>query len=72
MVLCESIYGYDVSVPRETMVFRPSVYGVVLLEDRLLVVTSRGPGRSASPAGAWNSASRSRTLCGERCVRRPE
>ncbi len=51
MVVCESIYGHDVSVPSETMVFRPSVYGVVLLEDRLLVVTSRGAGALCFPGG---------------------
>ena len=51
IVLCESIYGHAVSVPRESLVFRPSVYGVVVSDGRLLAVTSRGAGKLCFPGG---------------------
>ena len=51
LIACESIFGKEVLVPREKLEFRPSVYAVVLHEDRLLVLRSRSSGHFCFPGG---------------------
>ena len=51
MILCESMDGRTVPVPKASLIVRPSVYGVILADDRLLVVRSRGSGKLCFPGG---------------------
>lgn len=48
---CRDIYGHSVEIPLEKMVFRNSVYGLILNERKLLVVRTRSTGLYAFPGG---------------------
>ena len=50
-VLCQSIYGNAVLIPREKLEFRPSVYAIIVHEGRMLLVKSRSSGLLALPGG---------------------
>jgi 8-oxo-dGTP diphosphatase len=49
--LCRDIYGNSVTLPLEKMIFRNSVYGLILNEDKLLLVRTRSTGLFAFPGG---------------------
>ena len=48
---CESIYGNTVSVPRERLTFRPSVYAVITDGRCVLLVKTRSSGNYDFPGG---------------------
>ena len=48
---CRDIYGNTVTIPLEKMIFRNSVYGLILNEAKLLVVRTRSTGLYAFPGG---------------------
>ncbi|MBG0787614.1 MAG: NUDIX domain-containing protein [Anaerolineaceae bacterium] len=50
-VTCRDIYGDQVTLPLEKMIFRNSVYGLILNEGNLLVVRTRSTGLYAFPGG---------------------
>ncbi len=51
MITCHSIFGNAVEIPREKLEFRPSVYGIVVHEGKILLVKSRSVGLLALPGG---------------------
>ena len=48
---CRDIYGNQVTVPLEKMIFRNSVYGLIVHKGNLLVVRTRSTGLYAFPGG---------------------
>ncbi len=48
---CRDIYGNQVTVPLKKMVFRNSVYGLIVHDGNLLVVRTRSTGLYAFPGG---------------------
>lgn len=50
-ITCRDIYGNTISIPLKKMIFRNSVYGLILNEDKLLVVRTRSTGLYAFPGG---------------------
>ena len=50
-VICHSIFGNTVQVPREKLRFRPAVYAIVVHENKILLLTSRSTGLLALPGG---------------------
>ena len=50
-LICRDIYGNSVTLPLEKMIFRNSVYGLILNEGKLLVVRTRSTGLYAFPGG---------------------
>ncbi len=48
---CRDIYGNMVTIPLEKMIFRNSVYGLIVHESKLLVVRTRSTGLYAFPGG---------------------
>ena len=51
MIECESIYGDRKLIPKEKLVFRPSVYGIIVHEDRIALVSNRSSGKYFLPGG---------------------
>ena len=51
IITCRDIYGNQVTLPLEKMIFRNSVYGLILNEGNLLVVRTRSTGLYAFPGG---------------------
>ena len=50
-IICRDIYGDQITLPLEKMIFRNSVYGLILNEGNLLVVRTRSTGLFAFPGG---------------------
>lgn len=50
-VACASLFGQTVYVPRESLVFRPTAYAVIVHEGQVLVVNVRSTGKVAFPGG---------------------
>ncbi len=50
-VTCRDIYGDQITLPLEKMIFRNSVYGLILNEGKLLVVRTHSTGLFAFPGG---------------------
>jgi mutator protein MutT len=50
-ITCRSISGNLVDIPREKMIFRNSVYGIIRHENQILVVRTRSTGLLAFPGG---------------------
>jgi 8-oxo-dGTP diphosphatase len=48
---CRDIYGNTVTVPLEKMIFRNSAYGLIVHEEKLLVVHTHSTGLYAFPGG---------------------
>lgn len=48
---CRSTYGSVVSVPINNFVFRPSVYGIILNKDHILLVNHRRTNKKMLPGG---------------------
>jgi len=53
-VECISIKGGKVTVPVEKLVFRPSVYGVIIHGDKILMVHNKSNGKLFFPGGGVN------------------
>lgn len=51
MVECRTLYNETRLVPSESMIQRPSVYGLIPDSDKLLVVQTRKTGKFALPGG---------------------
>jgi ADP-ribose pyrophosphatase YjhB (NUDIX family) len=51
MVECESIYGGRKLIPKEKLFFRPSVYGIIVHEDKIALVTNQSSGKYSVPGG---------------------
>jgi len=50
-VTCRSIYGPLLQVPKEKMLFRNSVYGVIIHENKILLVRTRTTNALTFPGG---------------------
>ncbi len=50
-VLCNTLYGQSIAVPRAALVFRPTVYGIAIHDDRILLLPNRLNGRWELPGG---------------------
>lgn len=55
-VECNSIKGGKISVPAEKLVFRPSVYGVIIHESKILMLSNKSNGKLFFPGGGINPA----------------
>ena len=51
MVECESIYGGVKLIPKERLFFRPSVYGIIVHEGKIALVTNQSSGKYFLPGG---------------------
>ncbi len=50
-VLCDTIYGQTIDVPRATLVFRPTVYGIAIHHEQILLLPNRLNGQWEFPGG---------------------
>lgn len=51
MITCESIYGHKIDIPKDELEFRVSVYGAIVSDHKLLVMTSKSAGKYCFPGG---------------------
>jgi 8-oxo-dGTP pyrophosphatase MutT (NUDIX family) len=51
MIECESIYGNHKLVPKEKLVFRPSVYAIIVHDGRIALLTNQSSGKYFPPGG---------------------
>ncbi len=51
MIECETLFGQKKMVPKDKVQFRPSVYGIVLHEEKVLLVKSWRTGKFLLPGG---------------------
>ncbi len=52
MIQCKSIKGNIVDIPKEKLVFRPSVYAVIIHDDKILMLNCKSNGKLFFPGGA--------------------
>ncbi len=50
-VACRSVYGKTVHVPRQRLIFRPSVYAAILVDGCALLVHAHSTGKFMFPGG---------------------
>lgn len=53
---CNSIRGGKISVPKEKLTFRPSVYGVIIHDGKILMLRNKSNGKLFFPGGGVNIA----------------
>ncbi|MBU0649469.1 NUDIX domain-containing protein [Patescibacteria group bacterium] len=58
MIECVSIKGNKVKIPKEKLVFRPSVYGIIINNGKILMTTVRSNGKLFFPGGGVNIGER--------------
>ncbi len=51
MIECTTIYGDKVSVPKDKLVFRPSVYGIIKHDENVLLIKNRHGNKYFLPGG---------------------
>jgi ADP-ribose pyrophosphatase YjhB (NUDIX family) len=51
MIKCESIYGGHKFVPKEQLAFRPSVYAIIIHNEKIALVTNQSSGKHFPPGG---------------------
>lgn len=51
VINCQSIYGNCKLVPKEKLIFRPSVYAIIVNDGRILLVTNHSSGKLFPPGG---------------------
>ena len=56
---CNSIKGGKISIPKEKLVFRPSVYGVIIHNGKILMLRNKSNGKLFFPGGGINIAEES-------------
>jgi len=52
LVPCTTLNGETVLVPQASLIFRPAVYGVIIHNEQVLLVTTRRTGNYYFPGGA--------------------
>jgi nucleoside triphosphatase len=52
VIECESIYGYKKLIPKDKLFFRPSAYGILVNDGKILLVKTRSTGKYFFPGGA--------------------
>lgn len=50
-ITCRNNFDRIVSVPKEKFVFRPSAYGLILRDDKVLLMRNKGDGKLWPPGG---------------------
>lgn len=51
MISCSDIFGQKVDVPADRVVFRPSVYGLIVHEGSILLCNTKSTGKYSLPGG---------------------
>ena len=51
MIECESIYGDRRLIPKEKLAFRPSVYAIIVHDEKIALVTNQSSGKVFPPGG---------------------
>jgi ADP-ribose pyrophosphatase YjhB (NUDIX family) len=51
MIECESIYGDRKLIPKEKLFFRPSVYAIIVHDEKIVLVTNQSSGKHFLPGG---------------------
>jgi len=51
-VKCKTLYGKVKSVSREKLIFRPAAYGIIIKDNKILLVNTRRTGKLYFPGGA--------------------
>jgi 8-oxo-dGTP diphosphatase len=51
MIECESIYGDRRLIPKEKLAFRPSVYAIIVHDEKIALVTNQSSGKHFPPGG---------------------
>jgi mutator protein MutT len=52
MIVCKNLYGEQKLIPKERLVFRPSVYAILVNHNKILLVNTRRTGKYFFPGGA--------------------
>ena len=55
-VECNSIKGGKISVPKEKLIFRPSVYGIIMHDGKILMLRNKSNGKLFFPGGGIDLA----------------
>lgn len=50
-ITCNDLYGEKREVPREKIAFRPSVYGLIVFEEKILLCNTKSTGKYSLPGG---------------------
>jgi 8-oxo-dGTP pyrophosphatase MutT (NUDIX family) len=50
-ITCTSLYGKPVEIAREKIIYRPAVYGLIVHDNRMLMVRTRSTGKLYLPGG---------------------
>ena len=58
MIECTSVYGHETLVPKEKLILRASVYAVIVLDEKALLVHARSSGRYYLPGGGVEAGER--------------
>jgi ADP-ribose pyrophosphatase YjhB (NUDIX family) len=53
-VECNSIKGGKINVSREKLTFRPSVYGIIIHDNKILMIRNKSNGKFFFPGGGVN------------------
>jgi len=61
MITCNAFLGGTHSVPLENLVFRPAVYGIIVGDGKMMVVTNRRTGKLWFPGGGVELGERMET-----------
>jgi 8-oxo-dGTP diphosphatase len=56
---CNSIKGGKISIPKEKLLFRPSVYGIIIHDSKILMIRNKSNGKLFFPGGGINIAEKS-------------
>lgn len=51
MIICESLYGNQILIPTEKVVFRPAAYALIIKDEQLLLMNTRSTGKYFPPGG---------------------
>ncbi len=57
-VACHSVYGKTVHVPRQRLIFRPSVYAAIVVDGCVLLVHAHSTGKFMFPGGGVHPGER--------------
>src|SRR3989339_472691 len=54
MIKCISIKGNLIDIPKEKVIFRPSVYGIIIYDNNILMLKNKSNGKLFFPGGGIN------------------
>jgi 8-oxo-dGTP pyrophosphatase MutT (NUDIX family) len=58
LIECVTLYGLKKLIPQEKLTMRPSVYGIIVHEGKILLLNTRHTGKYCLPGGGVNTGER--------------